>query len=656
MNETGQRRPNEAPDFRSGFGEARYIPWFGPGPGYDGWRQPLLGELAVEAGLLGSEAMQNLLAVQRRCGTRLGEIMVAQGAARPREVARLIAAQQSLRYIDLERDPADPTLADATALDFYIAARCLPWRQIKRETVYVAADPDGARAAIEAHEGRPCAIFVAAASDIDRGLRERFHERLTERARLELATLHPESSAQRRVTSEQTRILAGLGVSALAAFVLAPRDATIALNILLGLSFLAVAGLRILSVFVGIFGAPTREEKAYEELGPIDDADLPVYSVLVPLFREASVIPILADALQKLDYPASKLDIKLIFEETDFETYETAKALKLPGNFEFIRVPPSFPLTKPKACNFALPFARGRFLVVYDAEDLPAPDQLRRAVAAFELGDAKLACVQAQLNYYNWFENWLTRQFAIEYASFFDLLLPTLARLRLPVPLGGTSTHFRTETLRKVGAWDPFNVTEDADLGMRLALLGYRTGIIRSTTEEEANCRLDNWLRQRSRWIKGWIQTYFVRMRHPVSLYRALGLRGFLGFQLVVGGFSLSNIIHPLFYLASIATLATSHSLADLTNDFPIALFNLAVLALGYGVTAVAGIVAVSTRGLKALVAEALMMPAYWILISIASYKAMIQFALKPFHWEKTIHGISRLTAFQLARVKTPGP
>ena len=619
-----------------------------------GWRRPLFGELAVKTGLIDRAAMQSLLTAQPRSGTRIGEILVAQGKARPGEIARLVAIQNRLRFIDLRQDAADPKLARTAALDFYISARCLPWRRVRRETVYVAADPERARAAIEAHEGRPCPIHVASAHAIDEVLRKRFSDELDSRARFDLAAEFPESSARRRLTGTQIGLLAAFTILIGLSIWLSPLSTAFALNMAAGVCFLSVAALRLASIFIGLLAPPTEEELAYDKLGDLSDAELPTYTVLVPLFQEAEVLPILADALRKIDYPASKLDIKFVFEKSDRATYEAAKALKLPGNFEFIRVPHSLPLTKPKACNFALPFARGEFLVVFDAEDLPEPGQLRRAVAAFRLGDPKLACVQAQLNYYNWFENWLTRQFAIEYASFFDLLLPTLAKLGMPVPLGGTSTHFRTETLRSVGAWDPFNVTEDADLGMRLAMFGYRTGIIHSTTEEEANCRLDNWLRQRSRWIKGWIQTYLVCMRHPLRLYRALGMRGFVGFQIVIGGFSLSSLVHPLFYLAAIAALATSHSLADLTHDLPVAVFNLAVLISGYGVTILAGMAAASARGLKPLMGDTLMMPLYWLLISAGAYKAIFQLMMRPFHWEKTDHGLSRLTALQLARVHHP--
>lgn len=641
--------PGDEPAHREGFAEAGAF-----------FTRPksLIGELAVSAGLIGLDAVQPLLALQRRWGTRLGEIMVSTGEMHHADVARLVGAQSGVRFVDLKLDRPDPTLAKSADLDFYISRRCIPWRWINRETVYVAADPESARAAIAEHEGRPCPVLISSSQNIDRALLERFHIELSERARFDLSTRMPEDSASFRMSRTQKWTIAIFAALILFFLWQAPVYTIYTINIALGLCFLSVTTLRSISIFLALRGARTADELAYERGGVEADRELPVYTVLVPLFREAEVLPILANALRNLDYPASKLDIKLIFEEIDVDTWKAAKALQLPGNFEFIRVPHSLPLTKPKACNYALPFARGEFLVVYDAEDLPAPDQLKRAVAAFRQGDEKLACVQAQLNYYNWFENWLTRQFALEYASFFDLLLPTLAKLGMPIPLGGTSTHFKTDILRSAGAWDPFNVTEDADLGMRFALLGLRTGIIRSTTQEEANCRIDNWLRQRSRWIKGWMQTYLVRMRHPVELYRALGFKGFLGFQIVIGGFSLSSLVHPLFYVAALAAIFTTHALPgsgmleDLRQGVAIAVFNLIVLVSGYSITVLAGMTAAAGRGLQPLILSALMMPAYWLLISLGAYKAIFQLVTRPFHWEKTEHGISRLTGLQLGRAR----
>lgn len=614
-------------------------------------RRPRLGELALNAGLIAPDELSQCLEQHRASGTRLGESMVSSGVVSAVALTCLLAVQSDQMAIDLGRQPPDPTLANAADLDFYIAHQCLPWRWRNREAVYVAADPDAARSAIEALEGRPCLIHLATPRAIRHHIQERFHVELSERARLSLARTRPESSAQHRLSSAQALVCTALVVALATLFFFAPASMTLFLNLAFATCFLAIAALRCVSI-LGAWRRGRQADMAEAPAAPvrIPDRDLPVFTVMVPLFREASVLPILTQSLSKLDYPASKLQLMLIFEETDTETMAAAKALRLPDKFEFILVPHSMPLTKPKACNYALNFARGKYLVIYDAEDLPEPDQLRRAVAAFAAEGDDLACVQARLNYYNQFENWLTRQFTLEYTAFFDLLLPTLAWLRFPIPLGGTSTHFRTEILRSVGAWDPFNVTEDADLGMRLAMLGYRTGLIHSTTFEEANCRIGNWLRQRSRWIKGWIQTYFVRMRHPVRLYRSLGARGFLGFQLVIGGFSISNLVHPIFYLTLIAeTLRLQFNghgglpFSSGTGHQPVVAFNIAVLLCGYAMSIIAGMMAAAQRGLPSLMLSALAMPAYWLLISWGAYKALFQFITRPFHWEKTEHGISSL-------------
>jgi len=618
-----------------------------PAPG-----RPSLGELAIASGLTLPETIEMALERQLKWGTPLDQVTVGIGAARLVDMARLHSAQHGIPFVNLLTDPRDAALRKVEAMDFYLREQCLPWRRHGAETIYVATNPATAREAIARHEGRPQPVFVTSPRDIDRTLLSEFGDALSERAIFSLARQMPESSAVTPVTRRQGIVLAGLALLILAAFIIAPTATFVTLNIAFGLCFLAIAALRYTSIFVGLLAQPTAEERAYDLHGAPTDTELPVYTVMVPLFDEARVLPIIARALEELDYPASKLDIKLIFEESDIETWEVAKALKLPDRFDFIRVPTSMPRTKPKACNFALPFARGELLVIYDAEDMPEPQQLKRAAAAFALGDAKLACVQAQLNYYNWNENWLTRQFAIEYAAFFDLLLPALVRLNLPIPLGGTSTHFRTSALREAGAWDPNNVTEDADLGQRFALKGYRCGIIRSTTQEEANCQLNNWVRQRSRWVKGWMQTYLVRMRHPIRLYRALGFRGFLGFQLVIGGFSLSNLLHPVFYVTTAVALILTGTPIGFQHGTALALFNIVILIAGYSFAIAAGLVAVAGRGLAPLFTQTLMMPAYWLLISIAAYKALLQLATKPFHWEKTEHGLSRMMADQLTRLR----
>ncbi len=340
---------------------------------------------------------------------------------------------------------------------------------------------------------------------------------------------------------------------------IAPVDTIWLVTLMLVALFVPVIALRLAAAYWLIRGG-TRAEDSVRPRVP--DAELPVYSVLVPLYREAHMLPQIVHALTHLDWPAAKLDIKLILEAVDLETIAAARALHLPGNVEIVVVPELHPRTKPKALNYALPLARGEYLVIYDAEDRPDRDQLRRAFAAFRRGPPNLACVQGALNIYNASDNWLTRQFALEYCALFDALLPALNKLRLPIPLGGTSNHFRMAALKWLMAWDPFNVTEDADLGMRLARSGYRCAMLPSTTYEEAPRHLMSWLRQRTRWLKGYLQTWLVHMRSPRRLWRELGPLGFLGFQTVVGGTILSALVHPWIYVLAGIDLAQGSLLA----------------------------------------------------------------------------------------------
>ena len=268
------------------------------------------------------------------------------------------------------------------------------------------------------------------------------------------------------------------------------------------------------------------------------------------MFREARVLPQLAAALKVLDYPPAKLDIKFVLEEVDAETIAAARALKLPPHFEILIVPDGAPRTKPRALNYALQFASGDYLVIYDAEDRPDPAQLRKAAAHFRKAAEVVVCLQGRLIFDNASENWLAKQFTIEYASLFGGILPMLDKARLPMPLGGTSNHFRTRTLRQLGGWDAHNVTEDADLGMRIYRAGLRAEVLELAPPlRRRACQPGNWLRQRTRWLKGWMQTYCVHMRQPLRLLRELGLRGFLAFQGHFAGIIVAALVHPWSYV-----------------------------------------------------------------------------------------------------------
>ena len=308
-------------------------------------------------------------------------------------------------------------------------------------------------------------------------------------------------------------------------------------------------------------------------------------------------------------------------------------------------MPDLVPRTKPKAMNYALPLARGEYLAIYDAEDRPERDQLRRAVHAFRQGPPNLAVVQARLNIYNIADNWLTRQFTIEYSALFDGVLPSLERLGLPIPLGGTSNHFRVSALKWLMAWDPFNVTEDADLGIRLNRNGYRCGIIASTTHEEAPSKLMGWLKQRTRWLKGYLLTWLVHMREPRTLWRELGPRGFAGFQLVIGGTVLSALVHPWFYVLSVFEIAHGGFLSAPASLLGVPFWLIAWFDLlsGYLAAMAVGFLSVRNRGYRELFAQVLLM----LLISVAAYRAIWQFGSARYTWEKTEHGQASQRATQ---------
>ena len=455
----------------------------------------------------------------------------------------------------------------------------------------------------------------------------------------DLALRYPAMSA-RRPAARWQRLGLGLGGAGLAvALLLAQVETVWAVTLALAVLFVGVIAFRLAGAY-GLLRQTAEERLALR----IPDHRLPVYSVLVPLYREAHMLPSLVAALQRLDYPAAKLDIKLILEAVDRRTIEAAYRLALPGNFEIVIVPDVAPRTKPKALNYALPLARGEYVVIYDAEDRPEPGQLREALRVFAEGPPNLAAVQARLNLYNASQNWLTRQFTVEYCALFDGLLPTLDRLALPIPLGGTSNHFRASALRWLMAWDAFNVTEDADLGVRLARAGYRCRVLRSTTYEEAPARLMCWLKQRTRWLKGYVQTWLVHMRAPRELWRQLGPRGFLGFQITVGGTILSALVHPWFYLLASIEFGAGNLLArpESMLGWPFWLIAWFDLSAGYLASMALGLLAVRRRGYRSLLWQIPLMPLYWLLISAAAYRALWQFATAPFEWEKTEHGLGR--------------
>jgi glycosyltransferase XagB len=466
-------------------------------------------------------------------------------------------------------------------------------------------------------------------------LESRLRGALTRWATSTLLKRRPHLSAARRLTHPQSALLCAIGIGLVAATVAWPFAVMQIVSLALSVLFTLLISMRVLAI-----GTPPPRRA-----GHISDDDLPTYSVLVPLFREREVLDQIIGALLRLDYPAGRLDIKLVLEESDELTVAAARAKKLPACFEIIVVPASRPQTKPKALNYALPFARGSLVTVFDAEDLPEPGQLRRAAEAFAEGPGDLACVQARLGFYNGDQNWLTRNFAVEYAMLFGRLLPLLGSWGLAFPLGGTSNHFRLTVLKQVGGWDPHNVTEDADLALRLARYGYRSACIDSETGEEATSALRDWIPQRTRWLKGWMQTWLVHMRNPFRSAREMGPASFAMMQLWLGGMILSALLHPLFLAWTAVSIGMGWLIVPHASLLQALATDIALLVLvgGYAAMAAAALDVARGLGVRHMALTLATIPGYWLLISIAAWKALWQLIRAPFHWNKTRHGVARI-------------
>ncbi len=482
-------------------------------------------------------------------------------------------------------------------------------------------------------------VALAAPSALREALVRRSADALAAAAIAQITGIDPAFSAARRMWLWQIMGLAvAIGLAA-GALIMSPAVAVEAVSIVLAAIFAFVVLLRLAAL--GICLAVPLHATAPVRM-PV--STLPVYSVLVPLFREARVVPDLVRALKRLNYPRARLDVKLILEAVDTETQAAVAALRLGPEFEMIVVPDAMPRTKPKALNYAMNFVRGDYITIFDAEDIPEPDQLLRALAVFRSGDDRIGAVQARLAIDNAGDGVLAGQFTLEYMALFDGLLPALDWLRLPIPLGGTSTHFLTEVVRRAGGWDPHNVTEDADLGMRLARMGYTCRTIPSRTYEEAPFRLAMWVRQRTRWIKGWMQTLLVHTRQPVRLVREMGLMGSAAFVTLLGGTILSALVHPI-SLGIVGWQAMQGELMRLpgtaAGDALVAV-SAGNLMLGYGGALLMIVVSAVRRRAWRLLPWTPLVPLYWLLISLAAYRALIQLLTDPHKWEKTEHGLSK--------------
>ncbi len=607
------------------------------------------GNFLTEQRLISLAQLDQARDAAMRWDVSLSDVILSQRWLQPLTYYRTLAQRFDMQFIDLREEPPEDALMNPAQAQDYASELTMPWRRRNGRLVVVTARP-GPDALIYARStfGPQIELAVCSKFDILWTLQIVFREEQSRLAVYDLAETDPVMSAQTVFTPAQvTAAYAGVTL-VLLGLAMAPIPTLIALNAFMSLFYLGNFVFKGILVWAGGVGAKTSARAVEADARLLRDDDLPIFTVLVPMFREPEVLPILAGALRKLDYPLAKLDIKIVLEEGDTETIDSAKALGLESIFEIIRVPASKPQTKPKACNYALRFARGELLVIFDAEDKPEPDQLKKVVAAFRRAPPNTACIQCRLNYYNHSENWLTRMFTLDYSLWFDLMLPGLERLKVPIPLGGTSNHFRLDVLRELHAWDPFNVTEDADLGIRMTQKGYRVGVIDSTTFEEANCSSSNWVRQRSRWIKGYMQTFLVHTRRPIHLARTIGPLGVMGFLFFIGGTMLAGILNPIFWSVFAFWLITRLGSFDVIFPPVLLYFSLFNLLMGNGLFMYLTMIAPFRRRWLELTPWGLTVIWYWVLMSVSAWKGLWQLLYNPFYWEKTNHGISKHTASEL--------
>lgn len=378
---------------------------------------------------------------------------------------------------------------------------------------------------------------------------------------------------------------------------------------------------------------------AKKEISAIKNEDLPIYTLLIPLYKEAEVIPQIIKAMTAIDYPHDKLDIIITLEEYDHETINAIKKANPPEYFKTLILPDVTPKTKPKALNVAFPQTKGEFVVIYDAEIIPDPDQLKKAYLAFRKYP-DIGCFQTRLDHYNANQNVVTKLFNTEFSFYYDLFLPGLQKMGYPVPLSGHSTHFRRSVLEKIGAWDPYNVTEDCDVGIRLHRMGFKTDIIDSTSKEEATSGLNAWINQRTRWMKGFIQTSIVHLRHPLRFKEEIGgWRNFIAFLFTVPGTVVVNILNLFYWLFLIGWFSTHSIFIQKLFPAPILYISVVSFIVGNSIFTYLNLIGAYKRERHALVKYSLLSPLYWVLLTFATIKALIEIFVKPHHWDKTRHG-----------------
>ena len=592
-----------------------------------------LGDLLIDAGLLSPSQLVDALAEHLRLSVPLGQVLVSNGFITETQLFNTLARQWRWRRARFDRQPPDPQLCSIIDPKLCLEFECVPWTTRKGLVIIACPSPEHFDRAETYFQDQFGIVLPAAASrgEIFEALRGLYPD---EMAHMAAHFLPEENSCRRLANGGITRgLIAGSTIFLLLLTFIAFPAATFVAFCWLAIGLAILAALLKFTAFVAHFTKSDTQQ-------PAVISSSPTLSIMVPLHREPDIASALVSRLSRLDYPRALLDILLVVEENDDVTLKALSSDNIPAWMRIVVVPEGEPKTKPRALNHALRFCRGEIIGIYDAEDAPAPDQINQVVAAFRASPPDVACVQGVLEFYNPKDNWLARCFTLDYAAWFRVILPGWSRLGLPVPLGGTTLFLRRDVIEELHGWDAHNVTEDADLGLRLVRAGYRTVLISSVTGEEANCHGWRWIRQRSRWIKGYMVTYWAHMRHPVQFMREIGLWPFFGFQVLFLGTCLHFLTAPLLWSFWLGVLGLPHAFFTLMPEA-------VMLSVGLGfLTAEAlGLVILVAAAIKAkrkfLIPWAATMPLYHLLAVPAGMKAFYEFIRAPVFWDKTDHGHS---------------
>lgn len=595
----------------------------------------------TESRFLGALQRENLIAGKHKT-TLLREghshahlietILPREFAISPLNIAHTYAKCLNIEFINPAELPPN-----SSALNQYGAAAALehgllPWRWIGDSMVILVPSTDH----FKAHQDALTSTFGKVRLAISTP--DLIATAIQSAADFQLAH-DAENKVDADLSSRGWNSIFALGVWAILGAILIAGLYSATTEVLIVLSLIAITSLLLNTLLKAAAMVACIRSKPTPVDTSLTDKELPFISILVPIFQETEIAEHLVKKLQAIDYPRSKLDLCIVMESDDTTTREALGRTVLPLGMRLIVVPQGTLRTKPRAMNYALNFAKGSIIGVYDAEDAPAPNQLRHVAAQFAVRPKHVACLQGVLDYYNARANWVTRCFTIEYASWFRVMLPGLQRLGLVVPLGGTTLFFRRDILQKLGGWDAHNVTEDADLGVRLARFGYTTELITSVTKEEANGRVWPWIKQRSRWLKGFAITYAVHMRTPSRLLRDLGAWRFCGVQVLFAGTLAQFLLAPVLWSFWIIPFGWQHPFADAltqTQFWTMVYFFFAAECINLAINALA----LHRSGKHWLIKWAITLPLYFPLASLAAYKGLLELAWKPFYWDKTAHGV----------------